>query len=170
MTAFFDQLFFMKETNFSTKATVYNDVSELTKEEQRLFENAIIARNKAYAPYSKFSVGAALLLDNGTIVTGNNQENAAYPSGMCAERVAIWKAGSEFPNMIVKKVAITASSTEIKVDKPVGPCGACRQTLYEYEFNQKEPIEVIFMGETGKIIKVQSLASLLPFSFDSSHL
>jgi cytidine deaminase len=160
----------MKEIDFSLKAKMYNLVSELNQDEQELMKEATTARNNAYAPYSKFKVGAALLLDNGEIITGNNQENAAYPSGMCAERVAIWSAGAKYPNMVVKKIAITAASSEIEVKNPVGPCGACRQALYEYEFNQKEPIEIIFMGETGKIIKVNSLASLLPFSFDSSYL
>ena len=160
----------MKEIDFSLKAKMYDLVAELTSDEQELMNEAIIARNNAYAPYSKFKVGAALLLDNGKVITGNNQENAAYPSGMCAERVAIWSAGALYPKMVVKKIAITAASSEVEVKNPVGPCGACRQALYEYEFNQKEPIEIIFMGETGKIIKVSSLASLLPFSFDSSYL
>ena len=110
------------------------------------------------------------MLENGEIILGNNQESAAYPSGMCAERVAIWKAGSQYPNMIVKKIAITAASEIHTVNKPIGPCGACRQTLSEYEINQKQPMEVIFMGETGKIVKTESLLSLLPFSFDNSFL
>ena len=135
-----------------------------------LINRAIEARGNAYAPYSKFHVGAALLLHNGEIVLGNNQENAAYPSGMCAERVAIWQAGSLFPGVKIKKLAISASSTITKVDKPIGPCGACRQTLSEYEINQKEPFPVIFMGEVGEIVKTPSLLSLLPFSFDSSYL
>ncbi|APG65028.1 cytidine deaminase [Tenacibaculum todarodis] len=160
----------MKKIDIRTSATIFDSVSELSSEEQNLMTNAIEARKKAYAPYSKFKVGAALLLDNGEIILGNNQESAAYPSGMCAERVAIWKAGSDYPNMKVKKIAITAASTENLVNKPVGPCGACRQTLSEYEINQKEPIEIIFMGEIGQIVKTESLLSLLPFSFDSSYL
>ncbi|MCH3883151.1 MULTISPECIES: cytidine deaminase [Tenacibaculum] len=160
----------MKKIDIQTSATIFDSVSELSSEEQNLMNNAIEARKKAYAPYSKFKVGAALLLDNGKIISGNNQESAAYPSGMCAERVAIWKAGSDFPNMKVKKIVITAASTENLVNKPVGPCGACRQTLSEYEINQKEPIEIIFMGEIGQIVKTESLLSLLPFSFDSSYL
>ena len=160
----------MQKIDISTSATIYDSVSELSSEDKMLMQKAIEARKKAYAPYSKFNVGAALLLENGTIVLGNNQESAAYPSGMCAERVAIWKAGSEFLNMKVKKLAITAASSQTKVDKPVGPCGACRQTLSEYEINQKEPIEILFMGEVGKVVKTESLLSLLPFSFDSSYL
>ncbi|WP_299675051.1 cytidine deaminase [uncultured Tenacibaculum sp.] len=160
----------MKKINFSAEAIIYDDISELNKEDQKLMEEAKIAKSKSYAPYSEFNVGAALLLENGVIIHGNNQESAAYPSGMCAERVAVWKAGSEYPNMKIKKLAIVASSKNSTVDKPVGPCGACRQTLLEYEINQKAPFEVIFMGEVGKVVKTKSLVSLLPFSFDSSYL
>ncbi|MGY8908647.1 MAG: cytidine deaminase, partial [Flavobacteriales bacterium] len=88
----------MRKIQIATSATVFNNLSELSTEDKMLMDKAIEARKKAYAPYSKFNVGAALLLENNEIVTGNNQENAAYPSGMCAERVAIWKAGSDFPN------------------------------------------------------------------------
>jgi cytidine deaminase len=160
----------MKNIEIKSSATLYNDISELNEEDKYLMDKAIEARGKAYAPYSKFSVGAALLLDNGVIVLGNNQENAAYPSGMCAERVAIWRAGSEYPDMKVLKLAISASSSISKVDKPVGPCGACRQSLSEYEIKQKQPFPILFMGEVGEIIKTDSLDALLPFSFDSSYL
>ncbi|WP_347174828.1 cytidine deaminase [Polaribacter uvawellassae] len=160
----------MKKIDVVASATVYDDVSELPSNVQMLMNKAIEARKNAYAPYSKFSVGAALLLENNQIILGNNQESAAYPSGMCAERVAIWKAGSDFPGVKVKQLVITASSSISKVDRPVGPCGACRQTLSEYEINQKEPIEIYFMGEVGKIVRTDSLLSLLPFSFDSTYL
>ena len=160
----------MQKIDVNASATLYNDVTELSTEDKTLMNKAIEARAKAYAPYSKFKVGAAFLLENGEVVLGSNQENAAYPSGMCAERVGIWKVGSEYPNVKIKKLAITAASSQTKVDKPVGPCGACRQTLSEYEINQKEPIEILFMGEIGKIVKTESLLSLLPFSFDSSYL
>jgi cytidine deaminase len=160
----------MKKIDLVASATVYDTVSELPSDIQLLMNKAIEARSNAYAPYSKFSVGAALLLENNQIILGNNQENAAYPSGMCAERVAIWKAGSDYPGVKVKKLVITAKSSNSTVDRPVGPCGACRQTLSEYEINQKQPIEVYFMGEVGKIVKTDSLLSLLPFSFDSTYL
>ncbi|WP_422089399.1 cytidine deaminase [Tenacibaculum ovolyticum] len=160
----------MKKIEVKTSATIFNTFSELDQEDQLLMNKAIEARAKAYAPYSNFKVGAAFLLENGTIVLGNNQESAAYPSGMCAERVGVWKVGSEFPGIKIKKLAITAASENTIVNKPVGPCGACRQTLSEYEINQKEPIEIIFMGEIGEIVKTSSLLSLLPFSFDSSYL
>ncbi|MCG1036539.1 cytidine deaminase [Polaribacter sargassicola] len=160
----------MRKIEVSTSAIVFKDILELSVDDKMLMNKAIEAREKAYAPYSKFNVGAALLLENGEIVLGNNQESAAYPSGMCAERVAIWKAGSTYPGIKIKKLAITASSQISKVDKPVGPCGACRQTLSEYEINQKEPFSVLFMGELGEVVKTESLLSLLPFSFDSSYL
>lgn len=160
----------MRKIEISTSVTIFKDISELPKDDLYLMNQAIIARKKAYAPYSKFYVGAALLLENNEVILGNNQENAAYPSGMCAERVAVWKANSAFPEVNIKKLAITASSKITKVDRPIGPCGACRQTLSEYEINQKTPFQVIFMGEVGEVVQTESLLSLLPFSFDSKFL
>jgi cytidine deaminase len=160
----------MKEVNTGSTAFIYEDINELSDEDKSLMKVAVEATKTAYAPYSGFNVGAALLMEDGSIIIGNNQENAAYPSGMCAERVAIWKAGSSFPNKKVKKIAITAVSSNKQLDKPVGPCGACRQTLLEYEINQKEDVEVFFMGEIGNVVKTSSISSLLPFSFDSSYL
>lgn len=160
----------MKEVNTGSTAFIYEDINELSDVDKNLMKVAVEATKTAYAPYSGFNVGAALLMEDGSIIIGNNQENAAYPSGMCAERVAIWKAGSSFPNKKVKKIAITAVSSNKQLDKPVGPCGACRQTLLEYEINQKEDVEVFFMGEIGNVVKTSSIASLLPFSFDSSYL
>ena len=160
----------MKEINTGSTAFIYEDINELSDEDKSLMKVAVEATKTAYAPYSGFNVGAALLMEDGSIIIGNNQENAAYPSGMCAERVAIWKAGSSFPNKKVKKIAITAVSSNKQLDKPVGPCGACRQTLLEYEINQKEDVEVFFMGEIGNVVKTSSISSLLPFSFDSSYL
>lgn len=160
----------MKEINTGTSAFIFQDINELSDVDKNLMQAAIKASRNAYAPYSGFSVGAALLMEDDSIIIGNNQENAAYPSGMCAERVAIWKAGSSYPNKKVKKIAITAVSSNKQLDKPVGPCGACRQTLLEYEVNQKENMEILFMGEIGSVVKANSIASLLPFSFDSSYL
>ena len=160
----------MKEINTGSTAFIYEDINELSDEDKNLMKVAVEATKTAYAPYSGFNVGAALLMEDGSIIIGNNQETSAYPSGMCAERVAIWKAGSSFPNKKVKKIAITAVSSNKQLDKPVGPCGACRQTLLEYEINQKEDVEVFFMGEIGNVVKTSSISSLLPFSFDSSYL
>ncbi len=160
----------MKKVEITTKITVFDSTEELSKAEKKLMDKAIEAKQNAYAPYSNFKVGAAFLLEDGTIVTGNNQENAAYPSGMCAERVAIWKVSSEYPNHKILKLAITASSSSQLTKEPVAPCGACRQTLSEYELKQTDKIEVYFMGEVGKIIKTDSLLDLLPIAFDKSFL
>jgi len=160
----------MKNIQISTQATVYDSVSELSDEDKKLMDKAIEVAQSAYAPYSSFNVGASLLLDDGTIVVGSNQENAAYPSGMCAERVAIWHASAIYPDKKIKKLAIAAFSKNKTVDKPVGPCGACRQALLEYEIKQANGFEVIFTGEIGKVVKTNSVKDLLPFSFDASYL
>jgi len=160
----------MKKIQLSTSITVFETVDELPKDVQTLINAAVEISKTAYAPYSKFHVGTAFILENGEIVTGNNQENAAYPSGMCAERVAVWKASSLFPDVKILKIAITASSVSNPVKEPVAPCGACRQALSEYEIKQGANIEIYFMGETGKIIKTDSLHDLLPLAFDKSFL
>ncbi len=160
----------MKSVNITTTFTIYNSISELPETAQNLMKQAILAREKAYAPYSNFSVGAAVLLENGKIILGNNQENAAYPSGLCAERVAIFGAAANFPDVAVMALAITASAKEKNLAEPVAPCGACRQVIAEYEVKQKEPIPVYFMGKVGKIAKSDSIKDLLPLTFDKSFL
>ena len=160
----------MKEYTISTTFTVYEQLSDLPSAVFSLMELAIAARKKAYAPYSKFNVGAALLLDNGKVVVGNNQENAAYPSGLCAERVAIYQAGAIYPNAKIEKIAITATSQNHKVTEPIPPCGSCRQAIAEYEIKQEENIEIYFMGEEGAVMKSNSLSDLLPLTFQRSHL
>ena len=160
----------MKKLNISTPITVYDRVEELPQEVRGLMLAAVEIRKTAYAPYSKFHVGTAFLLENGEVITGNNQENAAYPSGMCAERVAVWQAAARFPDVKIKTIVITASSKSNPVTKPVAPCGGCRQALSEYEIKQEQNIEIYFMGETGQIIKTESLHDLLPLAFDKSFL
>ena len=135
-----------------------------------LLQQAINVRLNAYAPYSRFHVGAALLLDNGKIVIGSNQENAAYPSGLCAERVAIFHAGAVYPDAKILKMAITAASEQRVVSEPIPPCGGCRQSIAEYELKQDEPIEIWFMGETGPVYKSESLRNLLPMVFGGKDL
>ncbi|NKI33297.1 cytidine deaminase [Croceivirga thetidis] len=149
---------------------VYQSTDELPKELVGLLEKAEEIRNKAYAPYSNFQVGAAVLLQNGEIVLGNNQENASYPSGLCAERVAIFHAGANFPNQTITAIAISAASKEYLVDRPAGPCGNCRQAISEYETKQKSPIRLILRGEKGDIFVVDSMTNLLPLGFDNSFL
>ena len=160
----------MNDLKITSLFTVYNNASELSSLDNDLLLKAIEARNSAYAPYSNFRVGVSLLLENNTIILGNNQENAAYPSGMCAERVAIWNAASQFPKIKIKKIFISAKAKNKIVDKPVSPCGSCRQVIAEYETKQSEKIEILFTGETGKIIKAESVIDLLPLAFDNSLL
>ncbi|WP_290697913.1 cytidine deaminase [Lacinutrix sp.] len=160
----------MKELKIESKLYVFDNLEDTPKDIQKLMQDAIEARDKAYAPYSRFHVGAALLLDNGEIISGNNQENASYPSGLCAERTAIFYAGAKYPNAKIVKIAITAASQNQKTKTPIPPCGACRQSIAEYETKQNLPIEIYFMGEVGKVMKSNSLANLLPFGFDSSNL
>jgi len=160
----------MKEININTQLTVFESLNELSSNEQSLMQRAIEIRKNAYAPYSKFKVGAAILLDNGQVVVGSNQENAAYPSGLCAERVAIFQSGAVYPEAKIVKMAITAGSTENTTSKPIPPCGACRQSIFEYEFKQDANIEIFFMGETGEIYKSNSIANLLPLTFDKNFL
>ena len=160
----------MKEVKIESTFYVFETFDELPNEAAVLMQKAFEARDKAYAPYSNFNVGAAILLDNGEIITGSNQENASYPSGLCAERTAIYYAGSQYPNAKVLRMAISATSKNKPTQSPIPPCGACRQAIAEYEVKQETPIEIYFMGETGKIAKSMSLANLLPFIFDKSVL
>lgn len=160
----------MKELTIKTSFQVYDSIEELDFESKNLMNQAIEARKTAYAPYSNFSVGCALLLDNGEIIKGTNQENAAYPSGLCAERVAIFYAGSQYPNAKVLKLCITASPKERDSDIPIPPCGSCRQSIAEYEFKQDSLIEIYFMGAKGEVYKSNSLKNLLPLVFDKNHL
>lgn len=160
----------MKEINIHCKLDVFDAVLELPKDIQELMEKAVFARKNAYAPYSKFQVGVAILLDNGDIISGSNQENAAYPSGLCAERVAIFYAGAKHPNAKILKMVISATSSEKPVLSPIPPCGACRQSIAEYEFKQNFPIEIFFMGEKGEIYHSESLKNILPLMFDKNFL
>ncbi|WP_179345382.1 cytidine deaminase [Winogradskyella ursingii] len=160
----------MREVTIETKLKVYEGPEHLNEEIQQLMNAAIEARDNAYAPYSKFHVGTAILLDNNKVVIGSNQENASYPSGLCAERTAIYYAGAKYPNAKILKMALTASSQNQVTDKPIPPCGACRQAIAEYELKQDQPIEIYFMGAKGKVVKSDSLSNLLPLLFENSVL
>ncbi|UII74881.1 cytidine deaminase [Flagellimonas sp. HMM57] len=160
----------MKKQHIGFELTIFKDVDELASKEQRLLQVAKEARESAYAPYSNFKVGAAVLLENGEIVIGNNQENASYPSGLCAERVAIFQAGARYPGVAIVSVAITATSNDYEVTVPAGPCGNCRQAIIEYEQRQKTSISLLLRGESGPIYKCESVADILPLAFNSSFL
>ncbi|MCX6189028.1 MAG: cytidine deaminase [Bacteroidetes bacterium] len=144
----------------------YANVAELVEADQRLLEEAKQALLTAYAPYSKFYVGCALLMENGKIIRGSNQENIAFPSGLCAERVAIFHAGSEYPDMPILAMAITVKATNFIVASPAMSCGACLQSISEYETRQQQQIRSILQGETGDIyIAEQGTLAFLPFQF-----
>jgi cytidine deaminase len=160
----------MKKLAITTTFEVFNSIDNLSQEANSLMLQAIEIRKKAYAPYSKFRVGAAILLDNGKIVLGSNQENAAYPSGLCAERVAIFQAGAIYPEAKIIALAITAASDNNPTLSPIPPCGGCRQSIAEYEFKQNTPIEIFFMGESGEVYKSDSISNLLPLSFNKTSL
>lgn len=164
------QLIYMKPLTITSRLEVYDSIDETPEDVQELMQKAIEVRDTAYAPYSKFKVGAAIYLENDEIVVGSNQENASYPSGLCAERTAVYYAGAKFPETRILKIAISAKSMRHQVVSPVPPCGACRQALVEYEVKQEEAIELYFMGETGKVVKADSVKDLLPLIFDSSCL
>lgn len=148
----------------------YESLNELEANDSALLIAAQQSLEKAYAPYSQFRVGAAAMLQNGTIILGNNQENVAYPSGLCAERVAIFAAGAQFPDQKVVAMAVVATSKRFEVDYPVTPCGACRQALAEYESRHDNEIRLIMSGAAGKILVAPSVGTLLPLVFNEAGL
>lgn len=154
----------MKEITLSTKVTVAC-IGELSKADAELVGQARKAALRAYAPYSKFFVGAAIKLSNGEIITGANQENAAFPSGTCAERSAIYYAHAQYPDAKVEAIAITAWQDGEYVEKPCAPCGACRQAILEYETLAGQPIRVLLAG-SEEVYIIDGIASLLPLCFD----
>ena len=157
----------MKELHIETTIQICRP-AELPREEQALAEAARRATAQAYAPYSHFQVGAALLLADGTVVTGSNQENAAYPSGLCAERVALFAAGAAYPDVPFESLAIIAQSEGVVKDS-IAPCGACCQVMLEAEMRSHRPLRVLLCGKESVRI-LNSVSSLLPFSFDAKDL
>ncbi|MDA9807943.1 cytidine deaminase [Flavobacteriales bacterium] len=145
-------------------------ISELSENEQQLVENAKLALKTAYAPYSGFLVGSSVLLENGEIINGSNQENVAYPSGLCAERVALFYAGARYPDIKVKTIAVSVLSKNFEVNDVISPCGACRQVMAEYEQKQEEAIKVILHSPTDEVLIANTVEDLLPFMFKSPLL
>lgn len=160
----------MEEKQFTFSLKVYTAVHELPADEQMLISAARLALDNAYAPYSNFKVGAALLLANGKTVTGSNQENAAYPACICAEGTAFSAASSLYPDVAILKMAVTVKSDRRVVENPVAPCGICRQRILEYENRFSQPITIIMAGESGKVYSVDSVKDLLPLHFSKSDL
>jgi len=160
----------MKEIKICSNFKVYDSIDELNDQIKALFNEAKLIRESAYSEYSKFSVGAAVLLENGKILCGSNQENSSYPSGLCAERTVLFYANSKYPNIKIKEIAVIAGSINKINENPVAPCGSCRQVISEFQTKQKSDIGLYFKGEKGKIIYTDSINNLLPFKFDSSFL
>ncbi len=160
----------MKEITITAKVEVYESENDLTSEEQLLLKMARESAEKAYAPYSGFRVGAALRLQSGLIVSGSNQENVAYPSGLCAERVALFHAGADFPLLSATHLVISCRSEKFEVNRPITPCGACRQVIAEYEARWKQPIRILMAGAKGEIYAVNGISGLLPMAFEADEL
>lgn len=147
----------------------HNSFEDLSIINTQLLEKAFASLNQSYAPYSQFYVGCAVLLSDNSIINASNQENAAYPSGLCAERVAVFYAKSQYPNKDILTIAVVANSKEFEITEMLTPCGACRQVLSEYEKNQSRSINLLL--STGKeVYEFPSVQSILPFSFHPKNL
>ena len=160
----------MKKIDLTTTFQIFDQISEMEVHDQQLILAAKEGLKDSYSPYSKFKVGAAILLSYGKIIKGSNQENAAYPMCLCAERVAIAAADAMYPKETILAIAVTAKSPTKPIDKPIAPCGACRQVLCETENKHNQKMKVIMQGEVGDIILVNTAKDLLPLSFDSEIL
>lgn len=160
----------MKELIINTTIQVYTNEIELDQKDTEL---VLAARNglaNSYSPYSNFKVSAALHLENGQTITGANQENAAYPLCLCAERVALSAASSQHPGVIIKTIAVTAKNLKGNLDAPVSPCGSCRQVIVEWEYRQQADIKIILQGQSGEVYVFNSAKALLPLSFNPEVL
>ena len=149
---------------------LFDNANELPVADRQLLQEAINASHNAYAPYSNFHVGAAVMMEDGKIVHGSNQENAAYPSGLCAERVAVFAAGSNYPGKKITAIAITAMFEGTDKLLSVSPCGDCRQVMAEYEHRYQQNIRMIITGENGKVMVIPNTKTLLPLMFNSDNL
>ena len=156
----------MEKKSISIEYKEYNHIEDLPQMEQSLLKKAISATKGAYAPYSRFRVGAAVLLANGETVIGANQENAAYPSGLCAERTALFYASAKRPDAPMKALAIAAGQNGRLCETPATPCGACRQVMAQYQTKSGRPMSVLLVG-SDKIWKFEKVDDLLPLIFDS---
>lgn len=158
---------FMKINKKEIQYTIYDSIDDkLDVTIKGLIQAARQASQQAYAPYSRFKVGAAVLLSNNKIITANNQENASYPEGLCAERVALFYTSAQYPKEIMLALAVAGNSELKQTNTPITPCGACRQVLAEYESKQKEKIKVYMTGMNGEIMMVEGIDNLLPFRFE----
>ncbi len=148
----------------------FSGTEELSPKDRKLLQQAAKTASKSYAPYSEFHVGAAVLLENGKVICGSNQENAAYPAGLCAERVALFYANSEYPGVKVEALAISAHADHFIIDKPISPCGTCRQVIAETENRQGSKIRILMQGESGPVNMTEGIENLLPLTFYEEKL
>ncbi len=160
----------MKDFTLNCTFQSYDSEDELPEADRKLLQEAELAAKNAYAPYSQFNVGAALRMKSGRIIRGNNQENVAYPSGLCAERVALFYASAEYPGEVIEALAVTANTDKFEITEPVTPCGSCRQVMAESEKKQGENIRVIMYANNGKVIVTESAKTLLPLMFKADEL
>ncbi|MDI9861370.1 MULTISPECIES: cytidine deaminase [Bacteroidota] len=156
----------MQKLNVTISLESYDSETELSAKEQLLLMEARKATYKSYAPYSQFHVGAAILLEDDTIITANNQENAAFPSGSCAEQSAIFWVGANHPDKKIKSIAVIARPGKGDEFRGVPPCGACRQAMLEYEVRQKQPIRLLMLGANNQVLATESIGDLLPLKFE----
>jgi cytidine deaminase len=155
----------MNIRHFSFEFEEYSSADQLAEDDRMLLQMARNATQNAYAPYSKFQVGAAAMLVNNEIVIGSNQENASFPSGICAERALLASAAQLFPNVAVKTIAVTYNNLKGSSNTPVTPCGFCRQVMAEFESRMQTPMRIILSGTSGSIIVIPSITMLLPLAF-----
>lgn len=155
----------MKKELIQIEYNTYNTIEELSSDYQKLWESALEARSFSHSPYSNFTVGAAIELENGEIITGTNQENASFPAGLCAERTAMYRAGIQAPDQKFKKIAIAASRRDSDQLASAPPCGGCRQVMLEFEKRHQEGFEILFTDAEGKFVLLNSPTDLFPFSF-----
>ena len=155
------------EKNLTISYKEFDNWKELSADDIELVEKAFDVSKDAYAPYSKFYVGASLRMEDKSIILGSNQENIAYPSGLCAERVALFYAGAIYPNLKVKKICVVAKGDLIPKENWVSPCGSCRQVMAESQNRQKDPIEIILVSQNNRVLVFHSVTDLLPFVFNS---
>ena len=160
----------MRKEQFVSPYEVYDNANELDAQDAELLQYAHRAAQNAYAPYSRFHVGAAVRLANGKIVSGNNIENAAYPSGLCAERVTLFSAQAQYPGVAIEAIAVTAHSEKTLVDEPIAPCGACRQVMVEVEKVSQCKLRILCQGETGPVMAFDGIETLMPFIFVDKFL
>jgi len=160
----------MKKVEIKTQILVYDNLEEMESNDVLLLSTAKEATFKSYSPYSNFRVGCAVLLENGEMISGANQENAAYPACICAERVVLSAISAVHPNIKPLKMAIVVVNNNKKNIEPAAPCGECRQAIHEVEKRFMQPIEIFMKGEVGRIFKVNSVAELLPLAFNKEDL